>query len=117
MIASNLESTKQKSHGLYDDAKRQNKDIEGFVKTAIDKRKVSVDKYSDAILELSNNFSQLDEFKGRFLKHIYVHKKEKDEEDKADCKMVADFIHQHPSVFTPQELNQCRLQRIKQMTY
>ena len=89
----NLQNVKLKSQTLYEDAKKENLDIKSYMKSTVNKRKVSIDKLSDAILELSNNFSELEEFKGRFLKHIYIHKKEKDEEDKVDCKKVAEFIH------------------------
>ena len=44
----------------------------------------------DKILHVANNFKELEEYQGRFLKDIYMHKKEKDQEDDQACLKAAE---------------------------
>ena len=41
-------------------------------------QKERIDKMGDLVHRVSDNFKELDIFKGRYLRHIYVHKKEVD---------------------------------------
>ena len=41
-------------------------------------QKDRIDRMGDLVQRVSNNFKELEIFKGRYLRHIYVHKKEVD---------------------------------------
>lgn len=51
-----------------------------------------MDKYKDRVFEVSANFGELNEFTGRFLRHIYDHKRQVEGDWKEHANKVAKEI-------------------------
>ena len=63
------------SRRIYESAKQNNKEI-NQIQAQVNEQKEKIDKVGDLLTRVSNNFKELEIFRGRYLKHIYDHKME-----------------------------------------
>ena len=59
-------------------AQEENKKTERLIHEGFDVNKNKIEKFEEKLIKISKDFNELDQFTGRFLKHIYEHKKETD---------------------------------------
>ena len=58
---------------------------------------------SDTIKNVSHNFHELDQFTGRFLRHIYDHKRAADQDYIDEGRYVAGEVRKAPPIFSAHE--------------
>jgi len=59
-------------------AKKENEDTEDYMKSSFWHKQRGIHKIENCINNVSSNLQELEMFTGRFLKHIYHHKMESD---------------------------------------
>ena len=62
-----------------------------------------MEKYQDRLFKVSHNFGELNEFTGRFLRHIYDHKREVEGDWNNYQNQVAVEIRSAPPIFSALE--------------
>ena len=79
------------------------------------KKEENLQKIKKKVCEVSNNFNELEFFKGRFLKHIYLHQTAVGEEYQDESNNVAVEFRNAPPIFSALEQRRITLQRQKKL--
>tara|TARA_B110000285_G_C14846713_1_gene477972 strand:+ start:330 stop:656 length:327 start_codon:yes stop_codon:yes gene_type:complete len=96
---------------LVDQAEEENKKTEKLISEGFDTDKNKIDKFKNKLIEVSSNFNELDQFTGRFLKHIYEHKKDTEKTWTQHANSVQDEIRHAPPIFNAFEQRKATLKR------
>lgn len=89
----------QRAFSIAEIAKEENKQMD-VINQELLKKEENLINLKKKVVGISNNFSELEFFKGRFLKHIYLHQAEIDDEYVQESKDVAEVFKSLPPVYS-----------------
>ena len=96
---------------LVDQAQIENKKTEKLISEGFEHNKNQISKFREKLIEVSSSFNELDQFTGRFLKHIYQHKKETEKDWTDHSNQVHFEIRNQPPIFNAFEQRKATLKR------
>lgn len=110
-----LQSNINKANQLSEMAKNENQDTKEFMEEKLLAEEQNLAEIGDTIVEVSKNFKELEFFKGRFLRHIYDHKRTIDKEFVIESNEAARDFKNAPPIFSAHEQRKQTMIRQKRL--
>jgi len=103
-----MSKDQQKAYQIAAQAKRENLENVDYLTDTIPKSIQNMNDYIDRLYHVNQNFKELEFFKGRFLRHIYEHKREIEHRQAEEAREVVIEVKNKPP-----ENNQLEMRKIK----